>query len=276
MKDLGIKLSLSFLFSLVFNATEAQINVQDIEHKKKIEENVKRDARQIIQFETMEEISNEALDRIAAIRELQFAIQEALKKVESVKDLQWGNIDFFLKKIVALSDDPDDYISNIPYCDRLKQLYTQIDKPMDFGQEMYSLLVSLDTEVPYPEEWAVLNQKMFEESISHFAFLEFADKRKVHIALVYQQLSDIKVLKAAEISDVLITAEKFSMTEADRIRILKYADEYVQESYRLKLKADRLINELQNPPEIKREALKGFHNKLYRQSLAEFPQQKFD
>src|SRR5690606_16561700 len=83
------------------------------------------------------------------------------------------------------------------------------------------------------------------------SFQQFAAERKAYAAVAFQYLSEDLMLKAVEMNEVLKLSDRlpagrqgFTMTEAERMRLQSYAEEYLQLACEMLEKSDKLLLEI--------------------------------
>ncbi len=118
---------------------------------------------------------------------------------------------------------------------------------MEKSQALYEQLI------PYDETLVFTDLSSFEayrqaRQGNVTALEEMSQRRKLQLAKTYQQFAEQKVTKAAELRVLLTSDERFSMTEAERLEILRRMQDYLLSSQQLKIKADALMQQTSDRP----------------------------
>lgn len=202
-----------------------------------------------------------------AIQTLQQQVQDHLKSVASVQDLHWTDLSKSVYLATELIKGPVqaglelDYIVEHP-------LFNQV--PEDIYRELF---VAGSTDL-LPTDLTTLQEgKQRSESIIS-SFHLVAAERKAYAAVAFHYLSDDLLLKATELSDVLKQHERFSMTEAERIRLQTYTEEYLRLAARMLERSDRLLLNISCVKPMQRQANQT-RQQLERATIAKSPVLQF-
>lgn len=261
---------------LAFYKISAQgIPVIDVAHIAfTIANGVKLDDQLDNQIRQIEE-AKRIFEKVDDIKELQYEVQEALKMVESVKDLKWSNIAEEIFTALDLSIEPHYYIGAFPLADRLSNAYNQPNIAIG-AMDIFNMLSGFNSDEPFFQTYMAFQNSAKENATSQYAFSEMADKKKIQTALSFNLMAEQMLEKADEMRQVLLINERFSMTEAERLTSLKLCNDYILESFELKLQSDELIRSvLEDQNELKKLGIRMYSNDLFRESIAIIPQYKF-
>ncbi len=109
-------------------------------------------------------------------------------------------------------------------------------------------------------------------SVNRAAFDEMAYKKKLQVALSYNQVAEDLLEKAQELSQVLLINERFSMTEGERLSSIKQAHDYILQSMDLKLQSDQLVLDVMEEAEKSKSGpLMHYERQLERAVLSTTP-----
>ena len=133
-------------------------------------------------------------------------------------------------------------------------------------------LTALGQTAPLPNTVTALQQQLRGLSVNRAAFDEMAYKKKLQVALSYNQVAEDLLEKAQELSQALLVNERFSMTEGERLASIKESHDYILQSMDLKLQSDQLVLEVMEEAEqSKAGPLKHYEQQLERAVLSATP-----
>lgn len=227
---------------------------------------------QLIELKRTFEVAKESLGELKKTFELQEAIQIALRQVHTIHDLKWADLDPYIEQALALQETTVG--SELP--GPLYEILNRKEITAKDAEAFYRQLVDLDSRIPNLPNYQEYKQQSFQVLTNQFAMAEMADKKMLQIALAFNELSNQMRESATELEMALKTDQRFSMTEAERLKSLHYCQEYLQESMDLKSQADQIVqNMLKNQAEVKKQVIWQYNNRLLRDAMAKTPQYKF-
>ena len=209
--------------------------------------------------------------KVADIYKLQDDYQEFLKQAESVQSLQWADLVASQSQAMSLETRMDAYVPAYENIGALKQAYATLEG-VGGALSLYRELDGFGSDTQLPATVAALQQQLEDLSVNRAAFDEMAYKKKLQVALSYNQVAEDLLEKAQELSQVLLVNERFSMTEGERLSSIKQAHDYILQSMDLKLESDQLVLDVMDAAEqSKAGPLKQYEQQLEREVLAATP-----
>jgi hypothetical protein len=162
----------------------------------------------------------------------------------------------------------DAYVPAYENIDQLKAAYESLEG-LSGSLALYQELEGFGADTRLPQNITALQMMLENLSVNRAAFDEMAYKKKLQVALSYNQVADDLLGKAQELSQALLLSERFSMTEGERLSGIKQAHDYILKSMDLKLESDQLVLDVMEAAETsKTEAVKQYQQQLARQELA--------
>lgn len=269
MKHLSI-----FLFLFIFGAvrTLAQgIPVMDVAHIAMTVANGVTLDDQLDKLEDQVAISRRIEQKVADIYTLQDDYQEFLKQTETVQNLRWADLVSSQTHALSLETRMDTYVPAYENVATLKQAYATLDG-VGGALSLYRELDGFGSDATLPANVAAMQQQLEDLSVNRAAFDEMAYKKKLQVALSYNQVAEDLLEKAQELSQALLVNERFSMTEGERLSSIKQAHDYLLQSMDLKLESDELVLDVMDAAEeSKAGPLRQYEQQLERQVLATTP-----
>ena len=177
-----------------------------------------------------------------------------MKQAESIADLHWSDLSksaYLATELVKGAVQPGievEYVIEHPLFQR---------HPSD----TYRQLFVADGSGQLPNNLTLLRQaKQKEQSLSD-GFRKLAAERKAYAGVAYQYLSEDLLLKATEMNEVLRQPERlpagrqgFSMTEAERIRLQTFSEDYLLLAGQMLERSDALLLDVTRVEPLQREA----------------------
>ena len=209
--------------------------------------------------------------KVSDIYNLQDDYQEFLKQAETVQDLRWADLVSSQAHAMALETTMDAYVPAYENIATLKQAYATLDG-IGGAVQLYEELDGFGAGSPLPNSVTALQQQLEDLSVNRAAFDEMAYKKKLQVALSYNQVAEDLLEKAQELSQALLVNERFSMTEGERLASIKQSHDYILQSMDLKLASDQLVLEVMEEAEqSKAGPLKHYEQQLERAVLSDTP-----
>ena len=263
---------LSLIPFLAINHVYAQgIPVMDIAHIAMTVANGATLNDQLDKLEDQLSVSYRIEQKVQDIYTLQENYQEFLKQAESVRDLHWADLIQSQAHALSLETHMDAYVPAYENIATLKQAYTTLEG-VGGALALYQQLDGFGSDSPLPASVMALQQQLEDLSVNRAAFDEMAYKKKLQVALSYNEVASDLLEKAQELSQVLVANERFSMTEGERLSAMKHAHDYILQSMDLKLDSDQLVLDVVEAAEKSQTGpMKHYEQQLERQMLATTP-----
>lgn len=251
--------------------------IEDKEARKETQTDLLRNIIKDFWQKELAGIAEDSRDHYEQIEMLQKEIREALKLAETIKDLQWSDFTVLLEYADDVSFDFNAYINpGLDYVEQFKNIYDHREDLHENAQAIYRLLMGFDLKNAGPTDYEELLKQQKEAAAIAFAFFEMADKKKMQTAKAYKVMAEEMQEKAAELNQAVLLDDKFSMTEAERITLLKFSEDYLVQSFELIEKSDQLIESVINSPySIRNQAIQIYSNNIYQQSVKVDGQYRF-
>ena len=226
---------------------------------------------QLEKIEDQLEVSERIEETVNDIYQLQDDYQEFLKQAETVQDLRWADLVENHAQAMSVETHMDAYVPAYENIGTLKEAYATLEG-VGGALSMYRELDGFGSDTPLPATVTALQQQLEDLSVNRAAFDEMAYKKKLQVALSYNQVAEDLLEKAQELSQVLLVNERFSMTEGERLSSIKQAHDYILQSMDLKLQSDQLVlNVMDEAEHSKAGPLQRYEHQLERQVLATTP-----
>jgi len=209
--------------------------------------------------------------KVTDIYELQEGYQEFLKQAETVNELDWADLTESQAHALALETNMDAYVPAYQNIASLKKAYDKL-KGIGSVQSLYDQMDGFGANSALPQNLFDLEAMLENLSVNRAAFDEMAQKKKLQVALSYNQLAEDLLEKAQQLSQALLINERFSMTEGERLTSIKQAHDYILQSMDLKLQADQLVLDvIEEAEKGKSGPLKQYEQQLERKLLSTTP-----
>ena len=226
---------------------------------------------QLDKIEDQLDVSRQIEQTVSDIYTLQDDYQDFLRQAESVQDLRWADLVASQSQALSLETHMDAYVPAYENIATLKQAYQTLEG-VGGALQMYQQLDGFGSDTQLPQSVAALHQQLEDLAVNRAAFDEMAYKKKLQVALSYNQVAEDLLEKAQELSQALLVNERFSMTEGERLSSIKQAHDYILQSMDLKLESDQLVLDvIEAAEESKVGPLKQYEQQLERQVLAATP-----
>jgi hypothetical protein len=209
--------------------------------------------------------------KVSDIYDLQSEYQEFLKQAETVQDLRWADLVKSQSQALALQTPMEAYVPGYEDIGTLKQAYAMLEG-VEGALAMYDELDGFRADTPLPPSYVALQGMLQDLSVNRAAFDEMAYKKKLQVALSYNEVAGDLLEKAQELSEALLVNERFSMTEGERLSAIKQAHDYILQSIDKKLESDQLVLDvMQAAEQSKAGPLKHYEQQLERAVVAATP-----
>jgi hypothetical protein len=217
---------------------------------------------------TKEEIEN--------LHKLTREAHDALKVAKGIVDLKWADLNIFTEKAADISIDPHVYLPDGPLRQRLGETL-QGAPTANNAKQLYTLLSGLTSFYNPVRHYTDFIGQMNESLLNQFSVEEMAGQKRLQAALSYNQLADEMIGQAHEMMTAVKTDFKLTMNDAERLTTLKQCSELLVKSVELKVMSDELIGETMKKGNSAKHSLQqAYKNALFRKSLAETPQARYE
>nr|WKN34427.1 hypothetical protein K4G66_18790 [Tunicatimonas sp. TK19036] len=263
---------LFLLLSLLPAWVQAQgIPVMDIAHIAFTVANGRTLDKQLDKLEEQVVISYQIEQRVSDIFTLQDDYQQHLRQAESVRDLSWANLIESQTHALSIQPRMEVYVPAYENIETLKAAYQTLEG-VGGALALYQSLDGFGSDSPLPQSIVALQQQLSTLSVNRAAFDEMAYKKKLQVALSYNQVAGDLLEKAQQVSQALMVSQRFSMTEGERLSAIKQAHDYILQSMDLKLASDQLVLDVMDEAQVSQSGpLKRYEHQLERQLLSQTP-----
>lgn len=169
-----------------------------------------------------------------SIHTLQQQVLDNLKQAESIRDLLWADLSkslYLATELIKGRMEPNLEVDIV------------IDHPRfhRHPDNTYRDLFVAGRADALPNDLASLKQaRQTSQSLSD-GFHQVVAERKAYAAVAFQYLSEDLILKATEMNEVLKQSQRFSMSEAERIRLQIFSEDYLLLAGQLLERSDALL-----------------------------------
>nr|WKN34429.1 hypothetical protein K4G66_18800 [Tunicatimonas sp. TK19036] len=223
-------------------------------------------------YKKIQDFTEEIRTSYAEIQTLQQQVLEDLKNVSSVQDLSWSD----LSKSIYLSTELIRGARQPGLARPGLEIDVLVEHPL-FNQHyenVYRNLFIAGGADPLPNDLTELQQAKQNRVALIHSFHQGAAERKAYAAVAFQYLSEDLLLKATELNEVLKQSARYSMTEAERIRLQSYAEDYLLLAARMLERSDQLLLEVASVKPMQQQAQQN-RMQLERASHATTPVSNF-
>ena len=249
------------------NSAPAQkvIPVVDKMLRDSIAENAKRNTKQAGYLTLIRRMTKNTKEDVEATERLQYDYRAFLRQTGSTASLALLDSESE-KEAIGQGADASSHLSYYSFANNLNEVYAAQTAPMDKSQTLYERLIPFDEMLVFTE---LSSFEAFQKNrqLNVVALEEMSQRRKLQLAGTYQQFAEQKIMKADELRRLLTTNQRFSMTEGERLGILRRMQDYLLSSQQLKAKADELIRQTAKPTFQKQQVLKAFQQQQEREVL---------
>ena len=221
-------------------------------------------------YKKIRDFTEEIEGSYRAIAYLQQRVLDDLKQAESVSDLHWADLSkslYLATELIKGAAQPDIEIEFV------------IEHPLfqRSPEETYRDLFVAGSADQLPTDLASLQQaKQTGQSLTA-SFRQLAAERKAYAAIAFQYLADDLMLKATEMNEVLKQPQRlpagrqgFSMTEAERVRLQTYTEDYLLLAGQMLKRSDALLLNVARTKPLQQRAEQA-QRRLERTTIARTP-----
>ena len=256
------KLWITFISITLYNVATAQLII-DKKAIAKSGENFAVNLTKAWQCGKIRDFTEEIDDSYTAIEDLQQQVLDDLKQAETVSDLHWADLSksvYLASELVKGRAQPGLEIDLV------------IEHPLfqRSPNETYRNLFIAGGADALPADLASLQQsKQTSRALSN-SFHQHAAERKAYGAVAFQYLAEDLIAKAVEMNEVLKQSQRFSMTEAERIRLQTSSEDYLLLAGQMLERSDRLLLDVARVKPLRRQADQE-QQRLERATVAQTP-----
>ena len=175
--------------------------------------------------------------------ELQREKVELLKQVGIIRFLKMCATDWEVMQSFTL-EVPDEVLD---YARTLQDIYRSGTATFQAGKELYREIQLLDTELNIPAQLDQLRSLSKDIATNKLTIAEMVSKRRQLLALTYRQLATRYQQYGDDLNRQLKQEQQLKLSDAERIKALQIAGDYLDESLCLKAKAEALMTESYQP-----------------------------
>ncbi|WKN46482.1 hypothetical protein [Tunicatimonas pelagia] len=197
------------------------------------------------------EIASDIKETVSNIRELQQTIDDALSIVKSIiknDDLGISNIQFELEAAASISGNFGDFVNGIVEGDH-PMIVGYGNANVSIGAEMLQHVFEYGIDDKLPNGLNNLYATSADQSFNKEVYAYGAAKKKIQIALTYNKLAEVMLVKADKLNSLLKKGigpgigkdEVLKMTEGERIQLLETSASYVRKALELRMLCDQII-----------------------------------
>ena len=263
-----IALSILLLSTLSAGGLAQLILVVDEKATAKSGENFAMNIAKGQQYKRIRDFTEDIHGHYFAIDALQQKVRNDLRQAETVKDLHWADLSrslYLATELVkgavqpGIEVDPvwTDFVIEHPLFQR---------SPNDTYRDLF-IAGSADA---LPADLTSLRDAQRTAQMVTRRFHQLAAERKAYGAVAFQYLAEDLIAKANEMNEVLKQSERFAMTEAERIRLQAFSEDYLLLADQLLERSDQLLLEVAYVKPLREQAAQTHHH-LKRATVAATP-----
>ena len=245
------------------------IKVHDRALKDSIGENAKHNTKQLGYLLLLKRLTRNTKDEVESTQQLQQDYREFLRQTSSTASLAVARQEA-KQDALSLTLGTADHLADYTFADHLHQVYAERTEPIDKSQRLYEQLI------PYDATRVFSNLTSFSayqqaRRLHVTALEEMSKRRKLQLAQTYQQLAQQKITQADELQAQLSRNHRFSMTEAERLELLRRMQDALSSSQQLKARTDALIQQASRDSFSKQQVLDRYQHAQERDVIATTP-----
>ena len=212
------------------------------------------------QYKKIKDYTEDIHTSYTAIEDLQQQVLDDLGQAESVRDLHWADLSkslYLATELIKGAVQPGievDYVVEHP-------LFNQNPN------NIYRDLFIADGAASLPTNLADFQQAKQTSRSLTTGFRQLAAERKAYAAVAFQYLAEDLILKATEMNEVLKQSGRFFMTEAERMRLQAFSEDYLLLSGQLLERSDQLLLDVATVKPMWQQASEQ-HRQLERNTIA--------
>ena len=195
----------------------------------------------------IQDFTEDTYDSYQAIETLQQQVLDDLKQAESIRDLHWADLSkslYLATELVKGITTPGleiDFVIDHPLLNR---------HPDDTYRDLF-IAGRADA---LPKDVSSLQRAQQASQVLSESVHQTVSERKAYAAVAFQYVSEDLLLKATEMNEVLKQSQRFSMTEAERIRLQTFSEDYLLLAGQLLERSDKLLLDVASVKPLQRQA----------------------
>lgn len=231
-------LSVLLIFAcFVVNAQPYVIFVIDKKAIAKSSENLALNIIKQQQYKKTLELTEDIHASCTRIEMLQQQVLDDLKQAESIQDLHWADLSkslYLTNELVRGVVQPGLEIDVV------------VEHPLfeESPDEIYRNVFLASSADPLPSDLSSFRAAKQRSQVLSSSFQSMANERKAYAAVAYQYLAEDLILKSTEMNELLKQPARFSMTEAERMRLQSFSEDYLQLANEMLEKSDKFLLEV--------------------------------
>ena len=257
------------LASSMTSYAQKVIKVHDHALKDSIGENAKRNTKQLGYLLLLKRLSKKTKNTVEATQQLQQNYREFLKQTSNTASLAVANHEAGTNGMNGVKGTAN-RLGDYSFANYLRSTYTDRTEPREKSQRLYDQFVPYDATLVFTDLPSFTTDQRARQ-LNVAALKEMSDRRKLQLARAYQQLSQQKITQADELRRQLTQNRQFSMTEAERMELLRRVQDDLLGSQQLKAQADALIQQVGRDSFSKQQVLDRFWQAHEREVIAATP-----
>ena len=237
---------ITLLLIVLYNVATAQL-VIDKKAIAKSGENFAINLAKAWQYGKIRDFTEEIDDNYTAIEFLQQQVLDELKQAETVSDLHWADLSksvYLATELIKGNVQPGleiNYVIEHPLFQRSP------------NETYHDLFIAGGADV-LPADLASLQQSKRTSRALSGSFHQLAAERKAYGAVAFQYLAEDLMAKAIEMNGVLKQSQQFSMTEAERMRLQTFSEDYLLLASQMLERSDALLLDITSVKPLQQQA----------------------
>ncbi|MEM9675590.1 MAG: hypothetical protein ACFB15_02845 [Cyclobacteriaceae bacterium] len=259
------------LLCLVNHTLSAQkvIPVEDRMLRDSIAENASRSTKQAGYLTVINRLTKNTRDEVEATRSLQYDYQSHLRRTLSTAALGVSDQQSQQQAVLQLIH-TGQHLQDYGFAQSLNEAYHTLEEPLEKSRRLYDHLVPYD-EMKVFSDLISFNSYQQAQLRNMLALEEMSSRRKAQLAQALRQLAQQKIRQADELKTKLTEGQTFSMTEAERLKLLSTMQQYLLASQQLNAQSDELLEQVSRPSSLKEQALERYKKAQIRKTAATTP-----
>ena len=263
-------LALGIMMAFVYRShAQKVIPVEDRMLRDSIGENATRNTKQLGYLQLIKQLTKKTKDHVESTQQLQQHYREFLRQTTSTASLTVANQEAG-QKAFPLIHSTADRLGDYGFAHHLHTAYNERAEPLEKSQRLYEQLIPYDATGLFSDLTAFTAYQQARR-LNVTALEEMSERRKRQLAKAYQQLAEQKISQASELRQQLTGNRHFSMTEAERLALLRRMQDDLLSSQQLKTQADQLIRLTGSRSFSKQQVLNSFRHTHERKAIATTP-----
>ncbi|MGB3586146.1 MAG: hypothetical protein WBA23_06380 [Tunicatimonas sp.] len=199
------------------------------------------------QYRKIRDFTQDVDNSYQGMKTSQQQVLDDLKQAGSVRDLHWADLSKSIYLATELVKGPIQPGLEIDFV---------IDHPIfnRYPDDTYRDLFIAGRADALPKDVSSLQRAQQASQVLSESVHQIVAERKAYAAVAFQYVSEDLLLKATEMNEVLKQSHRFSMTEAERIRLQTFAENYLLLVGQLLERSDALLLDVATVKPLQRQA----------------------